>query len=219
MAPTDALRAGCTEDRRAATKHDFTSAMAECALERNRRAGRLQRHFLFVEGFAWLRASAIANGPSLADVVPGARFLGLIWGKENTCHLRSFKALKVASVATEIAPEAQAFRELMYEARLTARHENMWAAPVAVPERTCLEWAAPREERAGALPFWLGKWMSLLAGAGFEGVVGHLQGQLDSLWPNRGPKAQNEAAQLFQYAVSPERAVPDAAWRGFPAAR
>ena len=217
MRPTETLRDASLEDWTAATTHAFTTALANGSLEPEKMAGYLQQDYLFVDGFVRLLASAVAHGPTLADVVPGAQFLGLICGPENTYFLRSMEALNVPSEA-EPQDVTRAFQDLMAEARLSGRYENMLAVLV-VAEWVYLSWASPVEDRASDLPFWFGEWITLHAGEGFEGVVAYLRAQLDAIYPTLDAAAQQEVQRLFAKAVSLERAFFDAAWAGFPVAR
>lgn len=218
MSATETLRQSCLEDWTAATTHAFTDALADGSLDPQKMAGYLQQDYLFVESFVRLLASAVAHGPSLADVVPAAQFLGLICGPENTYFLRSFEALEVPSEAKVMAPETQAFLDLMNEARLSGRYENMLAVLV-VAEWIYLDWANPFEDRAPDLPFWFGEWITLHAGDGFSGVVAYLRGQLDAVYPTLDAAQQDEVTRLFTTAVSLERAFFDAAWAGYPVTR
>jgi thiaminase/transcriptional activator TenA len=215
MSATEHLRQSCLENWTAATTHAFTDALADGTLEPQKMAGYLQQDYLFVESFVRLLASAVAHGPSLADVVPAAQFLGLICGPENTYFLRSFDALEVPALAKDMAPETRAFLDLMDDARLSGRYENMLAVLV-VAEWVYLDWATPFEDRAPDLPFWFGEWVSVHAGEGFSGVVAYLRGQLDAVYPTLDPTQQDEVTRLFTTAVSLERAFFDAAWSGFP---
>lgn len=214
---TETLRAQCLDDWHAATSHAFTHALVEGTLDTTRMAGYLQQDYQFVESFVRLLASAVAHGPSLADVVPGAQFLGLICGTENTYFLRSFEALNVPATGAAPAPETQAFVALMDKARTSGRYENMLAVLV-VAEWVYLEWANPFEDRAQDLPFWFGEWITLHAGEGFAGVVAYLRGQLDTAWESLDDAARAEAGAYFQEAVKLERAFFDAAWAGFEVA-
>ena len=214
MRPTDHLRALAAEDWQAATRHAFTDALAAGTLPPEKMAGYLQQDYLFVDGFVRLLASAIAHAPSLADSVPAAQFLAVITGPENTYFLRSFEALGVASEA-EPMPEAAAFQALMAEARASGRYELMLAV-LTVAEWSYLDWASPHADRAAALPFWLGEWITLHTGEGFEGVVAYLRAQLDAAWEGLAPEARAEVEAIFSRAVRLERAFFDAAWAGFP---
>lgn len=217
MSATETLKARSIEDWRAATTHAFTDALAEDTLDREKVAGYLQQDYLFVEGFVRLLASAVASAPSLADAVPGAQFLGLICGPENTYFQRALAALEVPE-ADKAAPETKAFQELMDEARRSGRYEIMLAVLV-VAEWTYLEWASPFEERANDLPFWLGEWITLHSGDGFAGVVAYLRTQLDTVWQGLDEDARAEVSETFERAVALERAFFDAAWAGFPVHR
>ena len=217
MSASETLRALNQDDWTAATTHDFTNALATGMFDHDKMAGYLQQDYLFVEGFVRLLASAVAHAPNLADAVPGARFLGQICGPENTYFLRALDALDVPQ-ASEAAPETLAFQALMDEARTSGRYERMLAVLV-VAEWVYLDWASPVEARAEDLPFWLGEWITLHSGDGFESVVAYLRGQLDAIWSTLSDQAQAEVAATFGKAVALERAFFDAAWAGFPVAR
>ena len=154
MSASEKLRSMVADDWNAATTHAFTHALADGTLSHNKMAGYLQQDYLFVEGFVRLLASAVAQAPSLKDAVPGAQFLGLICGPENTYFLRSLEALGVPEAET-VAPETLAFQQLMDDARRSGRYEIMLAVLV-VAEWIYLEWATPFEDQAAELPFWLG---------------------------------------------------------------
>lgn len=217
MTATADLQALAGEDWRAATTHPFTSALADGTLSREKMAGYLQQDYLFVEAFVRLLASAVAHAPSLADAVPGAQFLGVICGPENTYFLRSLEALDVPE-AKEIAPETRAFQALMDDARQSGRYEVMLSVLV-VAEWVYLDWATPFQDRVEALPFWLGEWITLHSGPGFAGVVDYLRDQLDASWETLDEAARADVKATFTRAVMLERAFFDAAWAGFPVAR
>lgn len=216
MRPTDQLRQRSQADWTAATTHDFTNALGAGTLAPEKMAGYLQQDYLFVDGFVRLLASAIAHAPTLADAVPAAQFLGLVTSDENTYFLRSLEALGHPAQAKP-APQTQAFQDLIEKARHSGRYELMLAVLV-VAEWVYLDWATPLEHRAADLPFWLGEWITLHAGPGFEGVVAYLRGQLDQIWPQLDAAAQNDVQQFFAQAVTLERAFFDAAWTGFAVA-
>ncbi|WP_390913615.1 TenA family protein [Pseudosulfitobacter sp. SM2401] len=217
MSTTETLRALAADDWRAATTHAFTNALADGTLGRDTMAGYLQQDYLFVEGFVRLLASAVAHAPRLADAVPGAQFLGLICGPENTYFLRALEALGVPQ-ADAAAPETRAFQALMDDARRSGRYEIMLSVLV-VAEWIYLDWAAPFEDKADDLPFWLGEWITLHSGDGFEGVVAYLREQLDAVWLDFDDTARADVEATFTKAVALERAFFDAAWAGFPVAR
>ncbi|MEL7252808.1 MAG: TenA family protein [Pseudomonadota bacterium] len=217
MSATETLRAQAADDWHAATTHAFANALADGTMDRDKMAGYLQQDYLFVEGFVRLLASAVAHAPSLPDAVPGAQFLGLICGPENTYFLRALEALNVPQ-AHEAAPETRAFQTLMDDARRSGRYEIMLSVLV-VAEWIYLDWAAPFEDKADDLPFWLGEWITLHAGAGFESVVAYLRAQFDAVWLELDDAARADVEATFTKAVTLERAFFDAAWAGFPVAR
>lgn len=217
MSATELLKSQVAEDWQAATSHAFTDALANGKLEPEKMAGYLQQDYQFIEGFVRLLASAVAHAPTLSDAVPGAQFLGMVCGPENTYFLRSMEALDVSTAATPAA-ETQAFQTLMEEARVSGRYEIMLAVLV-VAEWIYLDWATPFEDRAEDLPFWLGEWISLHSGTGFAGVVAYLRGQLDAVWDGLDVTARADVTETFIRAVALERAFFDAAWIGFTVQR
>jgi len=217
MTATDHLQSRVADDWHAATTHAFTNALADGTLSLDKMAGYLQQDYLFVEGFVRLLASAVAHAPTLADAVPGAQFLGLVCGPENTYFLRAMEALNVTPTAVT-APETIAFQKLMDDARRSGRYEIMLSVLV-VAEWIYLDWASPFEDRAEDLPFWLGEWITLHAGTSFAEVVAYLRGQLDTVWDTLDDAARAEVTETFTRAVALERAFFDVAWAGFAVAK
>ncbi len=213
MSATEFLQSQVAENWRATTTHPFTNALVDGSLEPVKMAGYLQQDYLFIEGFVRLLATCVAHAPTLADAVPGAQFLGLICGPENTYFLRSMEVLEIPTQADPM-PQTQAFQALMHEARTSGRYELMLAVLV-VAEWVYLDWATPFEDRAEELPFWLGEWITLHTGEGFAGVVAYLRGQLDNVWDGLEATARLEVTEIFNRAVSLERDFFDAAWAGF----
>lgn len=217
MSATQHLQWLVAEDWHAATHHPFTDALADGTLCREKMAGYLQQDYQFVEGFVRLLASAVAHAPTLADAVPGAQFLGLVCGPENTYFLRSLETLEVPATATS-APETLAFQQLMEQARQSGRYEIMLSVLV-VAEWIYLDWATPFEDRANDLTFWLGEWITLHSGEGFSNVVAYLRQQLDTTWDRLDEAAHAQVTATFAQAVRLERAFFDAAWAGFAVSR
>jgi thiaminase/transcriptional activator TenA len=213
MSPTEQLRLLAHDDWHAATNHAFTDALANGSLSQEKMAGYLQQDYLFVGSFVRLLASAVASAPTLADAVPGAQFLGVICGPENTYFLRSMETLGIGQ-ADHVAPETKAIQDLMDEARRSNRYEMMMAVLV-VAEWVYLDWATPFENRAKNLPFWLGEWITLHSGEDFASVVSYLRGQLDTTWEVIDSSARDDVRQIFRQAVTLERSFFDAAWTGF----
>lgn len=217
MSATQYLQSLVAQDWHAATHHAFTNALADGTLSREKMAGYLQQDYQFIDGFVRLLASAVAHAPTLQDAVPGAQFLGVICGPENTYFLRSSQALEI-SLSAPAAPETIAFQQLMDQARRSGRYEIMLSVLV-VAEWIYLDWATPFEGCADDLPFWLGEWISLHSGDGFAQVVAYLRDQLDIVWEALDDDARENVTATFTEAVRLERAFFDASWAGFVVAK
>lgn len=217
MRATERLKELNLENWTAATGHAFTEALGDGTLDLDKMRGYLQQDYLFVEEFVRLLAAAISNAPTLADAVPAAQFLAVITGPENTYFQRSLEALDVPE-ASNHAPETTAFLDLVRSARQSGNYAEMLAVLV-VAEWSYLSWASPMEDKAEDLPFWFGEWITLHAGAGFQGVVDYLRAQLDAIWPTLSASDQDKARTNFARAVELERAFFDAAWVGFEVER
>lgn len=217
MSATQYLQSLVAQDWHAATHHAFTNALADGTLSREKMAGYLQQDYQFIDGFVRLLASAVAHAPTLQDAVPGAQFLGVICGPENTYFLRSSQALEI-SLSAPAAAETIAFQQLMDQARRSGRYEIMLSVLV-VAEWIYLDWATPFEGRADDLPFWLGEWITLHSGDGFAQVVAYMRDQLDIVWEALDDDAREDVTATFTEAVRLERAFFDASWAGFVVAK
>lgn len=213
MRPTDALRALCPEDWAAATDHPFCTELGAGTLPEAKMRWYLVEDHKFIEEFVRLLASAVAHAPSLEDAVPGARFLGLIAGTENTYFLRALKAIGVSEAARSAAPapEARALLEIMAQARRSGRYADMLAV-LCVAEWSYLEWGERHAPPRGDLPFWFAEWIELHSGEGFRDVVAYLRDQLDREWERIGAGERREVEALFCRTVWLERAFFDAAY-------
>ncbi len=184
MRPTDWLREQCAEDWAAAVDNPFVRDLAVGTLPHAKLAAYIVQDYTFIEGFVRLLASQIAHVPSLPDALPGAQFLGMIAGPENTYFQRCFDELGVPEnlrTAPELTPAAKGFQAIMAEAVETRRYEQMLAVLVGA-EWSYLTWATPYADRAETLPFIYGEWIALHSGGYFESVVAYLRGQLDKAW-------------------------------------
>lgn len=214
MRPTDHLKSLCADDWVAATKHPFCDALADGTLHPDKMRGYLVQDYQFIDGFVRLLASMIAHAPTLADSVPAAQFLAVITGPENTYFLRSFEALGVADAAwqnAELQPATKGFQDLMAQAAASGRYEEMLAVLV-VAEWVYLSWATPFNPPKADAPFYFAEWITLHAGAGFEGVVEYLRTQLDRQWDGLDAKQRANVETVFCKAVQLERAFFDASW-------
>lgn len=213
MSATEDLKNSVLQDWEAATDHAFCKELADGTLPLDKMRWYLVQDYKFVDYFVRLLATAIAHAPTLADGVPAAQFLGLVTSTENTYFLRSFEALEVSETAQNApaAPTTKEFQDLMTEARLSGRYEQMLAVLV-VAEWSYLSWGERYVGYADDLPFWFAEWIDLHSGPGFEGVVTYLRGQLDTIWGTLSDTQQDKAAEMFRRAVACEKAFFDASY-------
>ncbi|GLQ34186.1 aminopyrimidine aminohydrolase [Amylibacter marinus] len=213
MRATEHLQHSVQQDWDAATDHQFCKELADGTLPLAKMRWYLVQDYKFVDQFVRLLATSIAHAPTLADGVPSAQFLGLVTSTENTYFLRSFKALEISQQAqnADTAPATADFQALMSEAQTSGCYAQMLAVLV-VAEWSYLTWADRYTNYAPDLPFWYSEWIDLHTGAGFEGVVNHLRGQLDGIWDDLDATQKSGATTMFQRAVACERAFFDAAY-------
>jgi thiaminase/transcriptional activator TenA len=215
MRPTDWLRAECADDWAAATDNPFVRELAAGTLARPKLAAYLVQDCTFIDGFVRLLASQVAHAPSLADALPGARFLGVIAGPENTYFERCFDELRVAEAdrrSPTLTPTAQGFQALMAEVVESRRYERMLAVLVGA-EWSYLAWASPYAHRAADLPFIYGEWIGLHSGNYFESVVAYLRDQLDRVWDRLDQAGRDATLAAFRRTIALERAFFEESWR------
>lgn len=220
MRATEHLRQSVQAEWDAVTDHPFAKELANGTLAIHKMRWYLVQDYKFIDQFVRLLATAIAHAPTLADGVPAAQFLGLVTSTENTYFLRSFEALNlsIADQNVPAAPPTVAFQNLMLEARISGRYEQMLAVLI-VAEWSYLTWANRYKSHGADLPFWFAEWIDLHAGDGFESVVSYLRNQLDNIWPDLGDEHRAKTAQMFRRAVTCERAFFDAAYASEPEPR
>lgn len=208
VAPTEWLRQQCAEDWEVATANPFVRELAAGTLPHKKLAAYLVQDYSFIEGFVRLLASQVAHAPSLTDALPGAQFLGVIAGPENTYFERCFDELGVSMqdrTTPALTPVARDLRAIMSEAVRSGRYEQMLAVLVGA-EWSYLAWAAPYADKAETLPFIYGEWIALHSGAYFESVVAYLRGQLDKAWTGLTEAEQVETLITFRRMIALERA-------------
>ena len=213
MRATDQLMNDCSETWEAATNHAFCKELAEGTLPIEKMKWYLAQDYKFIDRFVRLLATAIAHAPTLADSIPAAQFLAVITGPENTYFLRSFEALNMTQ-EEQNAPAAKstlAFQNLMREAQVSGRYEQMLAVLV-VAEWSYLTWANRYVAYSPDLPFWFSEWIELHCGDGFEGVVEYLRSQLDQVWDGLTDQQKADATRMFARAVKCERDFFDASF-------
>lgn len=213
MSASETLKNACAEDWAAATDHAFCKELSDGTLPLHKMKWYLAQDYKFIDQFVRLLATAVAYAPTLADGVPGAQFLAIVTGPENTYFQRSFDALEMTEA--ERNPPAAAvttdFQNLMAEARTSGRYEEM-VAVLCVAEWVYLTWGSRYNPPTEDLPFYFAEWITLHAGEGFESVIAWLRAQLDAVWPTLDEAAQARVQEVFSKAVELERAFFDASY-------
>lgn len=194
--------------------HPFTDQVASCTVDKDHLRAYLIQDHRFLDSFSVLLASMIAKVPSLSDRVPGAQFLALILGKENTYFQRALQSLGVDDATAGHTPEASvttAFKELMRGVADSGRLELMLAVLV-VAELSYLSWAT-RVEPAPGIDFVCQEWIDLHRGEYFTSVVDYLTGLLNRVGKTLTQEEKEEVRTTFAKAVKLEKAFFDMALR------
>lgn len=202
---TDTLAAENGDLWHSVVHHRFTDEIAAGTLSLDVLRCYLIQDHRFLDAFVVLLSSMIAAARALPDRIPGAQFLALITGKENTYFERSFSALGVSDSDRELTPNATAttrFIELMRQAARSGSLAEMLAVLV-VAEWSYQSWGERVLPAAVAEPFYFREWVDLHSGAYFGSVVEYLRALLDreaSLIDDAGRSAVRarfaEAAEL-----------------------
>lgn len=213
MRPTDQLRSEFSIDWDAATDHAFCKELTDGTLSIEKMKWYLAQDYKFIDRFVRLLATAIAHAPTLADSIPAAQFLAVVTGPENTYFLRNFEALNMSQEerTPPTAPSTLAFQNLMHEAQVSGRYEQMLAVLV-VAEWSYLTWADRYVDYSSDLPFWFSEWIDLHCGKGFENVVEYLRHQLDQVWDGLTSQQKVDATDMFGRAVKCECDFFDASY-------
>lgn len=211
---TEHLRACASESWEAAKHHEMTDAIAAGTVPPQVMRKYLIQDHKFLDAFVVLLSSMIASAPALQDRIPGAQFLGLITGKENTYFERSFAALGVTAEdrGEEPLPVTGRFQALMRAAAASGSFARMLAVLIAA-EWSYLVWAERVEPaRKPDIAFWCGEWIDLHTGEYFGSVVAYLRGLLDTAAPRLPQSELAEARADFVEAMRLEREFWDMAW-------
>ena len=201
---TEWLRSEAGSAWNSITTDPFVQQLADGTLPNATLARYLVQDHKFVDAFMVLLASMVAHAPSLVDRVPGAKFLGLIAGDENSYFLRSFDALGLskAEINAPPAPVTKRFDALMRRAAAGGKLHEMLAVLV-VAEWSYLTWGEASEPVAGLS--WLHlEWIDLHRGDYFASVIAYLRAQLDKLELTK--RQRREARAAFLEAVACEKA-------------
>lgn len=205
--------------------HRFTDELANGTLNLGVLRCYLVQDHRFLDSFVVLLSSMIAQAHSLKDRIPGAQFLGLITGKENTYFERSFEALGVTDAVRESTPSAPAtssFISLMHHVAATGNLAEMLAVLVAA-EWSYQSWGERVLPRAVEGPFYFREWVDLHSGPYFGSVVSYFRGLLDAEAKHltklmgggdvlaaahaRFEEAVNLEYHFFEYCYAPGQAV------------
>ena len=211
---TEQLRAEVNTTWHAATHHPMTDAFAEGTLPPDALKRYLVQDHKFIDAFASLLAAMISRAPTLTDRIPGAQFLAVITGPENTYFERSFEALGINAAEREASPAAVTARfiQLMRDAAARAEFAEMLGVLV-VAEWSYLEWGE-RVAVTEGVPFWFSEWVDLHRGPAFRSLVGYLRGLLDGQEALLTPSQLANVRANFRLATQLELAFWDMAWSG-----
>jgi thiaminase/transcriptional activator TenA len=201
---TEWLRSEAGSDWTSITTDPFVSQLADGTITNATLTRYLVQDHKFVDAFMVLLASMVAHAPSLVDRVPGAKFLGLIAGDENSYFLRSFEALGLskAEINAPPAPVTKRFDALMRTAAAGGQLHEMLAVLV-VAEWSYLTWGEAAKPAANLS--WLHlEWIDLHRGDYFASVISYLRGQLDKLELSSTQRAEARAAFLEAIACEKE---------------
>lgn len=213
---TERLRLAHADAWEAATRHPMTDAIAAGTVPEDVYKQYLVQDHKFLDAFSVLLSSAVSHARKLEDRIPGAQFLAVILGPENTYFERSFSALGVSASERATAPTATTSRfiSLMRMAAASGELAEMLAVLV-VAEWVYLTWGErAASSRAADLPFWFGEWIDLHAGTNFEGVVAYLRELLDAEAEHMDAAVQQRTERTFGLALRLEIDFWDQAWHG-----
>jgi thiaminase (transcriptional activator TenA) len=213
---SDQLRLKAGDQWERVIRHRFTQELAAGTIDRKTVLKRylIQDH-RFLDSFSVLLASIIAHLPTLQDRIPGAQFLAVITGPENTYFERAFEALGISSQERQETPDASVttrFCSLMQNVAMYGTLAEMLAV-ITVCEWSYLCWGQNVLQNANRGDFVTYEWVDLHSGEAFEAVVEYFRSNLD----REGEKLDNdgrlacekrflEAVQLeedfFEYAYT-----------------
>jgi len=191
--------------------HRFADELAAGTLDLDVLRCYLIQDHRFLDSFVVLLSSMIAHARSLEDRIPGAQFLGLITGKENTYFERSFEALGVTAETRANMPDAPpttAFQAAMRDAAASNSLAEMLAVLV-VAEYSYMSWGERVLPSAVAEPFYFREWVDLHSGEYFRSVVGYLRGLLDKEGQHLNAAEKRAVYARFAYATKLEKAFFD----------
>ena len=214
---TDQLVVGAgTSLWKSVVEHKFTDELAAGTLDLNVLRCYLVQDHRFLDSFVVLLSSMVAAARNLQDRIPGAQFLALITGKENTYFERSFEALGVTPAMRETTPNATAQRDFNGLMRDTAKHGSLaeMLAVLCVAEWSYMTWGERVLPVAVAEPFYYREWVDLHSGEYFRSVVEYLRGLLDREADVIDAEEATRVQKRFTAAVRLEKQFFDTCYEG-----
>ncbi|KAJ1448674.1 hypothetical protein M885DRAFT_490109 [Pelagophyceae sp. CCMP2097] len=211
---TETLRSQAGGAWESITNDPFTAALADGTLRNSTLGLYLVQDHRFLDAFIVLLASMIsAPALTLADKLPGARFLGLIASRENTYFERSFAAIGLTpeQIGAPDEPETTTFIKLMHTAAESGNVGSMLAVLV-VCEWSYETWGE-RVVEAPNLPFTHLEWIDLHRGKEFGSVVSYLRTLLDRVGTEQTEPKKLLTKFFFNQAVKCEQDFWDMARR------
>jgi thiaminase/transcriptional activator TenA len=212
---TDQLRSSASEQWERITNHRFTKELAAGTIDRQ---AVLKRYLIqdhrFLDSFTVLLASIIAQLPTLEDRIPGAQFLAVITGPENTYFERSFEALGVSATERREIPDAVVTTKFCKLMREVAMHGSLgeMLAVIIVCEWSYLSWGQLVKEKTVRDDFVTYEWVDLHSGEEFERVVEYLRSNLDREGERMDATEREACLRRFLEAVQLEEEFFDYAY-------
>ena len=213
---TDELRSKAGEQWERVIHHRFTKELAAgtidiCVLKRY-----LVQDHRFLDSFSVLLASIIAHLPTLKERIPGAQFLAVITGPENTYFERSFEAMGISVEERKATPDADVTTKFCTLMRTVAMEGTLaeMLAVIVVCEWSYLSWGQAVQEQANRENFVCYEWVDLHSGPAFEGVVEYFRSNLDREGAKLDVAARASCEKRFLEAVQLEEEFFDYAYSG-----
>ncbi|KAG7362716.1 thiamine biosynthesis protein Thi4 [Nitzschia inconspicua] len=179
---TDELRLKAGDQWNRIIHHRFTKELAAGTIDRQTVMKRylIQDH-RFLDSFSVLLASIIAHLPTLQDRIPGAQFLAVITGPENTYFERAFQALGISNQERHNTPDAAVTTKICALMRNVAMNGTLaeMLAVITVCEWSYLSWGQLVFHETKRDDFVTYEWVDLHSGDDFERVVEYFRLHLD----------------------------------------
>ena len=214
---TDQLRAKAGNQWERVIHHRFTKELAAGTIDRHNVLKRylIQDH-RFLDSFSVLLASIIAHLPTLQDRIPGAQFLAVITGPENTYFERPFGAMGITSKERQGTPDAAVttkFCQLMRHVAMEGTLAEMLAV-ITVCEWSYLSWGQLVQKETVRIDFVTYEWVDLHSGGAFEQVVEYFRSNLDREGEKLDDAGRAACEKRFLEAVQLEEEFFDYAYSG-----